>query len=64
MFDSIMAILLNSIVPFSIGLFFYVISPLIKSKDLKISEVSRKAGLVMLIIVTIWIVIQLLKVLF
>jgi hypothetical protein len=64
MFDSIMAILLNSIVPFSIGLFFYVISPLIKSKDLKISEVSRKTGLVMLIIVTIWIVIQLLKVLF
>jgi hypothetical protein len=64
MFDSIMAILLNSIVPFSLGLFFYVISPLIKGRDLKISEVSRKAGIVILVIVSIWIVIQLLKVLF
>jgi hypothetical protein len=63
MFESIMAILMNSIVPFGIGLFFYVISPLIKGRDLKISEVARKTGIVMLIIVTIWIVIQLLKVL-
>jgi hypothetical protein len=64
MFESLMAILLNSIVPFSIGLFFYVISPVIKARDLKISEVSRKAGLVILVIVSIWIVIQLFRVLF
>jgi len=64
MIVSILALLMNNIVPFGVGLFFYVISPLIRQRDLKISEVSRISGIVILIIVCIWFVKGLLNILF
>ncbi len=64
MFESILSLLINSIMPFSLGLFFYVISPLIRQKDIKVSEVSRISGIVILIIVCIWILKNYLDILF
>jgi hypothetical protein len=64
MFEALLAMLIHNVIPFSLGLFFYVFSPIIKKSDARMADISRKSGLVMIIVVAIGIVMELLRWLF
>lgn len=63
-FEELMSLLVNFVLPIGVGLFFYIISPVIKKSDTRMSEISRKSGIIILIIVCIWFIDRLLNVIF
>ncbi|XEC93083.1 hypothetical protein AB6A23_17080 [Paenibacillus tarimensis] len=62
MFEQLLALMVNMIVPFGVGLFFYVISP--NLKDGRMCEIARKSGIVMIAVAGLWFAVQALGIVF